>query len=152
MFSAHAYAHEGVSAGGFVSGLSHPVLGFDHFLAMLSVGILSAQLGGRAIWSVPLTFVMVVGGWMGMRYIDLPYVEPGIALFALFHGHAHGSEMPYIADPILYSVGFVVGTAGIHLAGVGLGVISRRFASGASLLRYLGAAIAGIGTHILMGI
>jgi len=174
-----AHAHEVVSAGGFVTGLTHPVLGFDHLLAMISVGILSTQIGGKAIWSVPLTFVMVmiVGGVLGMQSIRVPLVEFGIALsvlalgvalaadrnlpvvvsmifvgfFAVFHGHAHGTEMPLIASPFLYALGFVIGTAGIHVAGVLVGLIATRLPKGTKILRYSGAGIAGIGFHILVG-
>jgi urease accessory protein len=163
--------------GGFMAGLSHPVLGFDHFLAMLSVGILSAQMGGRAIWTVPLTFVsvMAIGGVIGIKGIGLPGVEYGIAIsvaalgislamekklsiilammfvgfFALFHGHAHGTEMPSIAQPAFYALGFITGTAGIHITGVLIGLISSRSLKGAEFLRFVGAGIAGIGIYIL---
>lgn len=172
-----AEAHILSGDGGFWSGLTHPVLGFDHFLAMLSVGILSAQLGGRAIWTVPATFVtvMAVGAFVGMRGIEIPAVEYGIALsvlvlgfslalgkrivpvwamlgvgfFAIFHGHAHGTEMPNIVRPLIYAIGFLLGTAAIHLSGVLVGVVSCRTAKGAEILRFAGAGIAGIGVHIL---
>jgi urease accessory protein len=180
LFAAPALAHEEMGDGvGFVTGLLHPVLGFDHLLAMLSVGILSAQMGGRAIWYVPATFVgaMILGGYLGMAEIALPMVEAGIALsvlalgaavatdrnlptgiaevcvavFGVFHGHAHGTEMPLIADPWLYGLGFVIGTATIHLTGVFIGFAFRRFRNGPGLLRYVGAGIAGIGSYILIG-
>ncbi|MBW2501580.1 MAG: HupE/UreJ family protein [Deltaproteobacteria bacterium] len=172
-----ARAHILSSDAGFLSGLTHPVLGFDHFLAMLSVGILSAQIGGRAIWTVPLTFVVVMaaGALTGVLKIPLPGVEYGIALsllvlgsalaagrkivpglamicvavFAVFHGHAHGNEIPKIVDPAVYALGFLLGTAGIHLAGVLIGVISGRTAKGTEFLRFVGAGIAGIGVHII---
>jgi urease accessory protein len=172
-----AQAHILSGEGGFVSGLTHPVLGFDHFLAMLSVGILSAQMGGRAIWSVPLTFVavMAVGAFIGIQGIPVPGVEYGIAMsllvlgfalamekklmpvwamicvgvFAVFHGHAHGNEMPQIVSPAIYALGFLMGTAGIHLAGVLIGVFSGRTAKGADILRFVGAGISGIGVHII---
>lgn len=173
-----AQAHdEGVSVG-FLPGLTHPVLGLDHLLAMISVGILSAQMGGKAIWIVPSAFVvlMLVGGVMGMNYISLFSVELGIAVsvlvlgiaiaaekklptllaiiavgfFALFHGHAHGTEMPEIATPLPYASGFITGTALIHVAGVVIGIVSKRFSAGPQLLRYMGAAIAGIGFHIIV--
>lgn len=173
-----AYAHTVPGGGGFMSGFSHPVLGFDHLLAMLSVGILSAQMGGKAIWKVPATFVavMLVGGILGMEGIKLFSVELGIILsvlalgfsiasekkfpaflamifvgfFAIFHGHAHGSEMPYLAKPMYYALGFVTGTAAIHIAGVFIGLIMLKLKSGAQLLRYLGAGIAGVGFHMLV--
>ena len=177
---APALAHDELQDGvGFVTGLLHPALGFDHLLAMLSVGILSAQMGGRAIWYVPATFVaaMILGGYLGMANVALPLVEAGIALsvlalgaavaadrnlptgvaevcvavFGIVHGHAHGTEMPLIADPWLYGLGFVTGTATIHLTGVLIGFIFRRFRNGSGLLRYLGAGVAGIGAYILLG-
>ena len=164
---------------GFVVGLLHPILGFDHFLAMVSVGIVSYQIGGKAIWYVPGTFVgmMVVGGILGFYDIAVPLVESGIALsvivlglsiaasgslpvglalafvsfFAIFHGHAHGQEMPDLANPYLYALGFVLGTAAIHLLGVAIGAIAGKFPDGPSFLRYVGAGIAGIGFHIILG-
>lgn len=178
MFPSLAYAHDSSAGGGFVSGLSHPVLGLDHLLAMISVGIVSAQMGGKAVWTVPAAFVgvMLVGGLMGMNGVPFFSVELGIALsvlvlgvaiaadkklptflamiavgfFALFHGHAHGTEMPEVAQPALYAAGFVTGTALIHVAGVGIGFMSKSFATGPQLLRYVGAGIAGIGFHIII--
>jgi urease accessory protein len=177
LFPTVALAHEAVLTGGFISGLSHPILGSDHLLAMISVGILSAQIGGRAIWSVPLTFVLVMlfGGVLGIQGIPFFSVEFGIALsvfvlgialaadkklptivamvfvgvFAIFHGHAHGTEMPNLAQPVLYVSGFVAGTIGIHIAGVLIGIFSKKINYGAQLLRYVGAGIAGIGFYIL---
>ena len=177
-FPSISYAHEVPGGGGFMSGLTHPVLGFDHLLAMLSVGILSAQMGGQAIWRVPLTFVLVMlgGGILGINGIPIFSVELGIALsvlalgiaiaadkklsprlamvfvgfFAIFHGHAHGTEMPYFSKPLFYAGGFVVGTAGIHIAGVLIGIVAERFRQGAGLLRYVGAGIAGIGFHLIV--
>jgi len=177
LFPGLAQAHILSGEGGFLSGLTHPVLGFDHFLAMLSVGILSAQMGGRAIWTVPSTFVsvMAIGAFIGIKAIPLPGVEYGIALsvlllgfalalekklvpiwamvcvgiFATFHGHAHGTEMPKIVSPMIYALGFLMGTAGIHLAGVLVGVVSSRTAKGAEILRYVGAGISGVGVHII---
>ena len=172
-----ANAHILQGDAGFLSGLTHPVLGFDHFLAMLSVGILSAQIGGRAIWTVPATFVsvMALGAFIGVRNIEIPGVEYGIALsvlilgfslamerkllpvwamlgvgfFAIFHGHAHGTEMPKIVTPVVYALGFLLGTAGIHLCGVLVGVVSNRTAKGTEILRFVGAGISGVGVHIL---
>lgn len=172
-----AEAHTFKGETGFVSGLFHPVLGFDHLLAMLSVGIVSAQIGGRSIWTVPLMFVSVMGlgGFLGMQNVPLPGVEYGIALsvlllglavargkrvhpllahlgvafFAVFHGHAHGAEVPEMASPLIFSLGFLLGTATIHLAGVSLGLVSRVIRNGPETLRYVGAGIAGIGVYIL---
>jgi len=172
-----AQAHTFKGETGFLSGVFHPVLGFDHLLAMLCVGIISAQIGGRAIWTVPLTFVTVMGlgGFLGMQGIPIPGVEYGIALsvlilglavargrrinpvtaligvafFAIFHGHAHGAEMPEMADPVIFSVGFLLGTAAIHICGVGVGLVSARIKDGPQALRYVGAGIAGIGVYIV---
>ena len=172
-----AQAHAFKGDAGFLSGLYHPVLGFDHLLAMLCVGIVSAQIGGRAIWTVPLTFVTVmgIGGFLGMQNVPIPGVEFGIALsvlilgiavargkkihtviahvgvafFAIFHGHAHGEEMPAMADPVIFSVGFLLGTAAIHLSGVSIGLVSARIKDGTQALRYVGAGIAGIGVYII---
>jgi urease accessory protein len=178
--SYQALAHaEGEGHAGFLVGLLHPALGFDHLLAMLSVGILSAQIGGRALWSVPLTFVsvMTIGAILGGLGVELPLVESGIALsvtvlgialaaeknmaivwamlfvgfFAIFHGHAHGTEMPDVGDPLLYGLGFILGTAFIHLSGVLIGVGSKRIPKGPALLRISGAAIAVIGLTMLFG-
>lgn len=172
-------AHEIHSGGGFMSGFNHPVLGFDHLLAMLSVGMLSTQLGGRAIWTVPLAFVtfMLVGGILGLYAIAVPFVEIGIALsvlllglaiafdrqipllfamafvgvFAIFHGHAHGAEMPELASPVLYALGFLFGTAVIHLGGVMIGLGMQRMTGQRNLMRVTGAAIAAMGGYLLAG-
>ncbi len=174
-----AFAHEEVEGGvGFLTGLLHPALGFDHLLAMLSVGILSVQIGGHAIWHVPTMFVlmMIVGGFLGMQGIEIPIIEAGIAIsvivlgialaaeklipewvalisvaiFGTFHGHAHGAEMPLIANPWLYGLGFVTGTALIHLMGVFVGFGFRRLHRGPGLLRATGIGIAGIGCYFLL--
>lgn len=177
-----AYAHDGsnVPFGGFLSGLIHPVLGYDHFLAMLSVGILSAQIGGRAIWTVPATFVsvMALGGTLGLIDIGLTSVELGIAaslvllgliiaaerklpillamtgvgFFAIFHGYAHGTEMPTTAEPVKYALGFLTGTALIHIAGVVLGDIAKHYEFGKTTLRFGGGLIALTGVLFIFGI
>lgn len=171
-------AHETMQGGGLISGLSHPVLGFDHLLAMISVGILSAQMGGRSIWTVPTTFVgfMLVGGVVGIQGIPLFSVELGIAFsvlalgialfagkqcppifamlfvgfFAIFHGHAHGTEMPQLAQPMLYALGFVTGTSCIHIMGVVIGVLSKKVNHGNQLLRGFGMGIASIGFYLVV--
>lgn len=176
--SESTWAHPIMKEGGFTSGLTHPALGFDHFLAMLSVGLLSVQLGGRAIWTVPATFVLfvLIGGIMGMHDVPLFTVEAGIAssvlvlglailadrripilvamagvaVFGLFHGHAHGTEMPGFVQPAAYASGFVVGTALIHLLGVGLGLIATRNRIGSISLRAAGAIIALLGLNFLI--
>lgn len=174
-------AHEGASLpyGSFVGGLSHPVLGLDHFLAMVSVGILSAQIGGRAIWTVPATFVAVMafGGLLGYVDVGLTAIEAGIAVsvlalgiaiaadrklpmslamtavgfFAIFHGYAHGAEMPTVANSVTYAAGFLTGTAALHLFGVLLGDIARRNVNGNMVLRLSGGAIAASGAFFLIG-
>lgn len=177
-----AYAHDGTNLplGGFLSGMVHPVLGYDHLLAMLSVGVLSAQIGGRAIWTVPATFVsvMALGGLLGLIDIGLNATELGIAIslvilglviaaersistriamigvgfFAIFHGYAHGAEMPDTAQPFLYALGFLVGTALIHIAGVVIGDIARHYERGKAILRVGGWIIAFVGLLFIFGI
>lgn len=177
-----AFAHTGVGAThGFVHGFMHPVSGLDHVLAMVTVGILAWQMGGRAIWLLPTSFValMAVGGALGMGGFDLPYVETGIALsvvvlgaavalgvkaplafamglvgmFAVFHGHAHGAEMPETAGGLSYGLGFMFGTALLHLAGLGLGFAIGRLGetSGQAWVRGAGAAISLAGVALLTG-
>jgi len=178
-----AYAHTGIGeTAGFVHGFSHPISGLDHFLAMIMVGILAFQLGGRAVWAVPTTFVLVMalGGALGIAGINVPLVEIGIALsvivlgaivalnirastavamgivglFAIFHGHAHGAEMPENAGGAAYAAGFMIATALLHVAGLGLGFLIARFGErqGAFVIRTAGglAAVAGVG--ILAGL
>lgn len=179
LFPTLVFAHDGHGGGGFFAGVNHPVLGLDHFLAMVSVGILSAKIGGKAMWTVPTTFVavMLIGGILGMMNVPMVSVEVGIAfsvfalgavlaagrnvpvlismafvaIFAIFHGHAHGVEMPEVAKPALYALGFVLGTAGIHILGVLIGVGFQQVSKGPQLLRIAGLAIAGTGLHLLIG-
>ncbi len=156
-FAGAAEAHVGHgSTVGFTSGLTHPLSGFDHILAMLAVGLIAARLGGKALWAVPAAFVgmMVVGGALGMNGFELPYVELGIiasvialgaaatlnfrsplwaatglaGFFALFHGHAHGAEMPLADSGVTYAMGFVVATALLHGLGLALGIAMNRVA------------------------
>ena len=146
-----AVAHVGAGdTSGFVHGFLHPFGGIDHVLVMLSVGLLAALLGGRALWLVPLAFIsaMTIAGVMGAAGLRTPYVEVGIALsvvflglaialglsvsvftamalvgaFALFHGYAHGAEMPDGNSGHVYVIGFVCATAILHALGVGLGL------------------------------
>jgi urease accessory protein len=177
------FMHTGYDAGIF-AGLLHPILGIDHLLAMVTVGLLSAQLGGRAIWTVPATFVsvMAVGGVLGIVGLPLPFVEFGIALsvvalgialfvpkklpvwltmlfvglFALFHGHAHGSELPALSetflDVVAYIFGFLVATATLHLIGALVGQTMESSPRGANLLRFAGVVIAGIGIFLVIGL
>lgn len=172
------YAH-GVQGGGLINGLMHPVFGPDHLLAMIAVGILSVQIGGRAIWTVPAAFLllMLLGGILGIYNVPFPAVETGIAasvavlglaialaaklpvllamifvgIFGLFHGYAHGMEMPSVAEPVLYAAGFIAATAGLHIAGVLIGFISHYIPRGDVVLRILGAVIAAIGFYFLLG-
>ena len=177
-----ASAHTGIGATtGFLHGFWHPIGGIDHVLAMVAVGLFAAQLGGRALWAVPATFVavMAAGGALGMAGLALPAVEVGIALsvlvlglvvlagrrwplglamalvavFAVFHGHAHGSEMPVDASGLSYGLGFMLATALLHLAGIGLGIGLGRLAAteGGRLTQASGAAIALAGVVLLAG-
>jgi urease accessory protein len=172
-----AWAHEqSGQAAGFVSGLLHPVSGVDHVLAMVAVGLWGAQLGAPAIWLLPVTFplVMAVGGFLGLLGVTLPGVEVGIAasaillgamvatesrpplwlaamlvaFFAVFHGHAHGSELPAGESGLLYSAGFVVATGGLHASGIAIGLI-HRWRSGRIALRGAGAAVGVAGLVFL---
>lgn len=173
------HAHDGHGmAGGFLAGLLHPVTGLDHLLAMVAVGIWGAFLGRPLIWQLPVAFplVMLIGGVLGISGASLPFVEAGIALsvvvlgvaialrwsaptgvavaiiavFAIFHGHAHGTELPQAAAPQGYAAGFLLATGLLHLAGIALGrLVGVR--GGTRLLRGAGAAIALAGGGILLG-
>lgn len=165
-----AAAHMGTGlAGGFGSGFVHPFGGFDHLLAMVSVGLWGAFLGRPLIVALPVIFpaVMAMGGMLGIAGVPLPRVEIGIATsvivlgamiagavrapvwvacaivaaFAIFHGYAHGAELPSAADPVGYSVGFVLATGLLHVAGIGIGLLNGR-PGGAVATRSLGALIA----------
>ncbi|MGH8446738.1 MAG: HupE/UreJ family protein [Solimonas sp.] len=151
-----AFAHPGhdLPGAGFLAGLAHPLTGADHLLAMIAVGVWAAQLGGRARWAVPLSFVavMAVGAACAMNGWAPPYIEAGIAAsllvlgllvamagrlplpvataltgaFAFYHGAAHGSELPALADPLYFTAGFALATALLHGAGLGIGYAARR--------------------------
>jgi urease accessory protein len=170
---AHAQGGEGT---GLLSGLRHPVSGLDHVLAMVAVGLWGAQLGPPALWLLPVTFpmVMALGGMAGLMGLPLPGIEVGIAVsavilgimvccearpplwvaavivgfFAIFHGHAHGAELPEGADALLYSTGFVAATGGLHAGGIGLGLI-HRWPAGKAALRLAGGAVALAGVFFL---
>ena len=174
------FAHEANSLpyGPFLGGITHPVLGFDHLLAMISVGMISAQIGGKAIWTVPFTFVVVMffGGLIGLNVSGLSGYEIGIALsvlflggslaadktlnsifamiavgiFAVFHGYAHGEEIPSIARPTPYIAGFMTGTILLHITGLILADISTHYKSGKIILRFAGAGIALTGLYFLI--
>jgi len=172
-----ALAHtRGGEASGFLAGLSHPVSGLDHVLAMIAVGLWGAQLGPPAVWLLPVTFPMVMafGGTLGLLGVKIPGIEIGIALsaiglgaavlfearpklaiaavlvgfFAIFHGHAHGTELPAGGNGVLYSIGFVIATGLLHLTGIGIGLI-HRWPAGRMALRWAGAAVALAGLSFL---
>lgn len=172
-------AHTGeAGANGFLAGVMHPISGFDHLLAMVSIGIWGATLGRPLIWVLPVAFpmMMVVGGVLGIAGVPLLYIEPGIAMsvvvlglaiatawrapiavavaivaaFGIFHGYAHGAELPSSASPAEYVAGFVLCTGTLHIAGIGLGFFNK-FAVGQRALRGVGALIAASGVWIFFG-
>jgi urease accessory protein len=175
--AAHTGHDHGMLAG-FSAGLAHPLGGIDHLLAMLAVGVWAAQQGGRASWLVPLAFVaaMAVGGAMGLLGLGIGGNEtvivasvlvlgvliaaalapplwlaiPLVGAFALFHGLAHGSELPEAADPAAYAAGFVATTALLHVAGIALAFGLRRHVPVA--LRAMGAITAGLGALLAAGV
>jgi urease accessory protein len=174
--SAHNIAGTAV---GFVSGFRHPISGLDHILAMVAVGIWGAQLGRPAIWALPVAFplVMSIGGVLGVRGVPLPGVEIGVAasalalgvmialaarppiwaaaalvgLFAIFHGHAHGTELPHAAQPLAYGAGFVLATGLLHVTGIAIGLM-QQWRHGERVLRLAGVGIAIAGSYLLMGL
>jgi urease accessory protein len=174
---AQAHSGEG-SVNGFLAGVLHPVTGFDHLLAMIAVGIWGATLGMPLIWALPVAFplLMVVGGILGISGIPLPYVESGIAAsvlilglaialawrapipvalaivaaFGVFHGYAHGAELPTAASPAAYVAGFVLCTGALHLAGIAIGTL-KKLPRGEQALRASGGLIAAAGVWILAG-
>lgn len=172
-----ASAHtEAGNAGGFLSGFSHPLSGLDHIVAMVAVGLWGAFLGGRAMWTLPVVFpvVMALGGALGVVGVPLPGVETGIALsgiilglmvsfaarpplwvaagivgiFAVFHGHAHGEEMPASANAMTFAIGFVISTGLLHLCGIAFGLLVR-WPWGRIAVRVGGGAIAAVGFGFL---
>ena len=175
-----ASAHTDVATlrGGFMSGFMHPILGLDHVVAMVAVGLWGAFLGKPAIWILPIVFplVMALGGALGVAGVPIPYIETGIALsglllglavafairppiwiaavivgaFAIFHGHAHGTELPNAVSPLVFSIGFVIGTGLLHLAGIAIGELTR-WSWGEYVVRAGGGVIALIGLTFLLG-
>jgi len=163
-------------AGGFLTGFLHPISGLDHVLAMVAVGLWGAQLGVPAIWLLPVTFpiVMALGGFLGLLGIPLPGVEIGIAasalllgvavmterkpplyaaaalvcFFAIFHGHAHGTELPPGQSGLLYSLGFVVATGCLHAIGIAIGTV-HRWPAGQVALRLAGGGVGIAGVFFL---
>jgi len=177
--AAGAQAHtEGLVAGGFFSGFMHPLSGLDHLLAMIAVGIWGASLGLPLIWALPVVFPlrMVIGGVLGIAQVPLPFVESGIAVsvvvlglailaawrapiavavaivgaFGVFHGYAHGAELPASAAPAAYSAGFVLSTGLLHLTGIAIGTLDR-LPHGRQVLRASGGVIAIVGVWIFAG-
>lgn len=175
-----ALAHAFFGKEGFYDGISHPVLGLDHLLAMICVGIISAQIGGRAIWTVPFTFVsiMTIGGLFGFLLIvqEFYFVEVGIILsvillgiaisiqkkipiflimifvgiFGLFHGIAHGLEIPAASSPILFILGFICGTTALHIFGVIVGHLSLKTKMSLNLLRLTGIIFSVYGMYLFI--
>lgn len=170
-----AHTQAGV-IGGFLSGFSHPIFGPDHLVAMVAVGLWGAQLGNPGIWVLPITFplVMAFGGLLGVAGVPFPAVEPVVAasaivlglvvalrvrapfglaailvaIFAVFHGYAHGRELPAAADPVAYGVGFVLATGLLHLSGILTGLVIA-WPIGERFVRACGVAIAGLGCWFL---
>jgi urease accessory protein len=164
-----AMAHvDSAEAGGFLSGFSHPISGLDHVLAMVAVGLWGAQLGSPAVWLLPVAFPMMMafGGMLGLIGVPVPGVEIGIAasgvvlgvmvlgevkvplmasiilvgIFAIFHGHAHGTELSEGQNAMLYSLGFVISTGTLHAIGIGIGTV-HKWKAGQVALRGAGALV-----------
>ncbi|MEK7949136.1 HupE/UreJ family protein [Luteolibacter soli] len=175
-----ASAHSGGGeAGGLKSGFLHPITGLDHVAAMVAVGLWGAFLGSRATWLLPVIFpmVMAVGGALGVAGVPIPGVETGIALsaialggmiafavrpplwvagvivgvFAIFHGHAHGTELPESANALAFAIGFVVSTGLLHLCGIAFGLLVK-WPWGKVAVRVAGGGIAALGACFLTGV
>ncbi|MCP5352545.1 MAG: HupE/UreJ family protein [Chromatiales bacterium] len=175
-----AFAHVGAGEGaGFLNGFLHPIGGLDHVIAMIAVGLWGAQLGRPALYLLPIAFplIMALGGGAGAAGLGLPGVEIGIALsgvllglavlanvrvplwaallpvsvFAVFHGYAHGAEMPADGSPLLYDAGFVIATGLLHLCGIAIGMLWR-WPRGQWVVRGSGAVIAGLGGMYLFAL
>ena len=177
---ATAFAHaEGGITGGFISGFTHPILGWDHVVAMVAVGLWGAFLGAPAIWMLPVVFplVMAFGAALGILGVPVPAIETGIAgsavilgllilfaarlplwfasvivgLFAIFHGYAHGAELPEAANSFAYGIGFVIATGLLHLTGIAFGLLVR-WPAGSYAVRAGGAVISIVGCAYLFNI
>jgi urease accessory protein len=175
-----AFAHTGQGvAGGFATGFMHPITGLDHVVAMVAVGMWGAFLGPPAIWLLPIVFPMVMafGGVLGVLGVPLHGVETGIALsaiglgamvafaarpplwvaavlvgtFAIFHGYAHGAELPGATNPLAYGIGFVVATGLLHLCGIAFGLLVR-WPLGERAVRATGGAIVCAGLYFLANV
>lgn len=171
-----ALAHPGHDEAGLMTGLQHPISGLDHIAVMIAVGLWAALAGGRALWLWPATFVcvMLLGGALGMAHVPLPLVEPGIlasvvvlglmvalaidlpvtagaaliAVFALFHGHAHGAEVPEAASGVAYLLGFAATTAALHGIGIGF-ALALRSPRARLVVRFAGAACVAVGVGLV---
>ena len=177
LFPSLLSAHEaGGEAAGLAEGFMHPISGLDHVLAMVAVGLWGAQLGAPALWLLPVAFplVMAIGGFLGLIGVPIPGIEMGIAasaialgvlvaleaklplvlavvvvgFFAVFHGHAHGTELPEGENAALYSIGFVISTGCLHGVGILLGLI-HKWQIGAVIIRVAGVAVAAGGGYFL---
>ncbi|MFA6908648.1 MAG: HupE/UreJ family protein [Patescibacteria group bacterium] len=167
-----------IGGNGFASGIGHPFLGLDHLLAMVAVGIISVRIGGRAIWKIPAVFIgcMSVGAVIAIAGMRMPMAEMGIglsviilgiaialskklpmgwaiacvALFAIFHGHAHGEEFPVIASPFLYGIGFIASTFVLHVTGIGIALGARKSVRAMTLVKYAGVGMSVAGVLFLL--
>ena len=179
LLPAAAQAHAGGSDTGLINGLMHPVFSLDHLLAMISVGVVSSQLGGSNLWRIPAAFVvgMTLGGALGIQQFNLPHAEVGIAasvlvlgtgiviahgrmppwpitalvfLFGSFHGHAHGIEIPRSVSPTLYTLGFVISTSVLHIFGVLIGELAAMQTWLWKGLRFTGGVVMASGAAFLL--
>lgn len=174
-----AMAHPGGNLNGFAAGILHPITGLDHIIAMVAVGLWGGILGGEALWVLPITFplIMAFGGVLGVLGVPVPGIEVGIALsgivlglmilfsvraplwlatvmvgiFAIFHGYAHGAELPNSADPAVFAAGFVISTGFLHLTGIGIG-LAVRWPWGKIAVRLVGLVISALGFGFLTGV
>ena len=173
---AEAHLLNASGGAGAAQGFAHPFSGLDHILAMVAVGLWAAQIGKRALWVLPVVFplAMALGGLLGMNGVAVPAIETGIgasvvllgllialtarpplpiavavvAVFAIFHGHAHGTELPQTASPLLYGLGFVTATAALHMIGLVIGQVLK-LPKGQIAVRIGGGAIAATGAFLL---
>ena len=173
-----ALAHTGGNVNGLAAGLMHPISGLDHIIAMVAVGLWGGVLGSEAVWVLPITFplIMAFGGVLGVLGVPVPGIEFGIAVsgivlglmilltvrvplwvatvmvgvFAIFHGYAHGAELPRSVDPVVFAVGFVVATGFLHLMGIAIGLVVR-WHWGKIAVRLVGLVISALGFGFLSG-
>ena len=179
LMTSPAFAHTGEGVSGLSSGILHPLTGLDHVVAMVAVGLWGGILGKPALWQLPVAFpvMMAIAGAFGAAGVPLPGVETGIALsglvlgamvlfavqvpvwaamamvavFAVFHGHAHGAELPVSVNPLAYALGFVLSTGALHLSGIAVGTLGK-WPAGRAVVRASGAAIALAGGAFLVGL